>query len=542
MRYVLIMRLLFCLFLWFLPQLALAAAGGAGATSPAGEVQLLQAGPLQNGQVPLALEFTLKPGWHIYSDPPGDAGFAPRVNAPAPVVLSKLAFPPAQTLVEDGLKSNVLTGHVRLPFTATHVSDDNLQLKASWLACASQCVPGQAILTLNIDAGKPQAGTAAGPKLWPLWLLAVVGGVVLNLMPCVFPILAMKAVAFAKLGGAEHQHIRREALAYTAGVVLSMLVLGGVLLVMRAAGKAALWGFQFHMPFFVAVMAWVLLAVGLSFAGLLRVEVPVFVQRLPAQNSFLTGLLAVLVAAPCTAPFMGVAIAAALVMPVVPALTLFLALGFGMALPILALGFVPHLAAALPRPGRWMVWMQRALSLPMFASFLWLGWVLFRQSGAIGVAVLLLGALFLLVVGLVRRPIWGLAVLALLPFVHQAPARAPLLLPGAQPYSPQLLATLRAQHHPVFIDLTAAWCITCQINERTTLTSSEVESVFKVEGVAVLVGDWTDRSPEITSLLRRYHHAGVPLYLYYPPDGPVQVLPQILTPQRVEDALEGKES
>lgn len=525
------MRLLLSLFLLCVPCLALAA-GSAPAVRPGTQVVVRQTGPMQNGQVALALSFTLQPGWHIYWKDPGDAGYPPSVSAAAPVVLSPLSFPPPQVLVQDGLKSNILTGQVTLPFTATDVTGGTLPITTRWLACATQCVPEQAVLTLKLD--QPSGSTGL-----PLWLLAVLGGLILNLMPCVFPVLAMKAASFARLGGAAHGHIRREALGYSAGVILSMAMLGGLLLVLRAAGRAVFWGFQFHTPLFVAGMAWILLAVGLSFAGLFQLQSPAIIGRLPARHSFLAGLLAVLVAAPCTAPFMGTAIAAALTMPALPALGLFLALGFGMALPILLLGFVPHLAASLPRPGRWMIWLQRLLAIPLLASFVWLGWVLFRQSGLFGVVILLLGAL-VLVVALARRPRWALLVVLLLPFLHLAPSRASLSLPGARPYTSQTLLALRAHNQPVFIDLTAAWCITCQVNEHTTLTSSAVQALFKAQGITLLVGDWTERDPAITALLRQYHHAGVPLYLYYPSIGPARILPQLLTPTIVKDTISGK--
>lgn len=399
------------------------------------------------------------------------------------------------------------------------------------------------ILEITDPSGRMQAlaiATSPAPPAAhaPWWLLALAGGLILNLMPCVFPILAMKAAAFARMGGAAHAHIRREALGYTLGVLGSMAVLGGVLLGLRAAGVAAFWGFQFQSPIFVALAAWVILAAGLSMAGLFHLSMPGFIGRLPAQHSVLTGLLAVLVATPCTAPFMGAAIAAALAMPALPAMGLFLALGLGLALPILILAFIPALAAALPRPGRWMAWVQKLLSLPMFATCLWLGWVLFRQSGPLGLALLGLGGL-LLGFSLARKPVFALLALVLLPFLPSAPAGASLTLPGAQPYSAALLAQLRAQHRPVFIDLTAAWCITCQVNERTTLEAAPVRDLFKDEHVALLVGDWTNRDPAITALLTASHRAGVPLYLYYPPGGAAAILPQILTPGIVKAALQG---
>jgi thiol:disulfide interchange protein DsbD len=288
---------------------------------------------------------------------------------------------------------------------------------------------------------------------------------------------------------------------------------------------------------FVALAGWIILAAGLNLAGLFHLSAPGFIRHIPAQHSFLTGLLAVLVATPCTAPFMGTAIAAALALPALPALGIFAALGLGMALPILILAFIPQLAARLPRPGAWMLWLQRALALPMFATFAWLAWVLFRQSGGAGLALLLLGAA-LLAVALRLKPAAALAVLALLPFLHTAPAAPALTLPNAQPYTAERLAALRAANQPVFVDLTAAWCVTCLVNETTTLSAPEVQRVFAAHHAALLVGDWTDRNPAITALLTANHRAGVPLYLYYAPGAPAQVLPQLLTPGLVITTLD----
>lgn len=522
------MRLILLLVLLLVPRFGWAASAPS-VTTQSGTVSLSAPSPTpKNGQLDLALDFSLRPGWHIYWKNPGDVGYPPTVQATAPVTLSPLSFPAPQFMVQDGLKNYILTGHVHLPFTAHNVQGKALKISADWLACSTQCVPEHADFTLAVSA--PPAPHR------PWWLLALLGGLVLNLMPCVFPILAMKAMSFARLSGAAHGHIRREALGYSAGILVSMAVLGGLLLGLRAAGMAVLWGFQFHSPVFVALMAWILLAAGLSMVGVFHLSMPGFVGRIPAQHSFSTGLLAVLVAAPCTAPFMGAALAAALTMPALPAMGLFLALGFGMALPILVLGFVPHLAASLPRPGAWMIWMQRILSIPLFLSVLWLGWVLFHQTGLHGAGLMLLGVLVLLV-ALPRRPLWGLLVVLLLPFLHMVTTTPKLSLPNAQAYNAATLTALQAQGRPVFIDLTAAWCITCQLNERTTLSTESVVSMFKAKHVAVLVGDWTDRDPAISALLARYHHAGVPLYLYFPPHGDVQILPQLLTPGIIKAAL-----
>ena len=627
------MRFLLLFALLLFPRLALAAAS-APFTSPQDEVRLISAAnQTQNGIVKLALEFTLKPGWHIYWRDPGDAGLPPQVRAASPAALGPLNFPPPAFFSQGGIGSYVLSGHVVLPFTASHISGNNVAVQARWLVCSDICIPEHASFTLALnggasaeaglfpvspsvvpspyaahlardgtlsldgptavqvkaarffpdsatvllnDAPQPLAFTPDGLQLKlplagaapaklsgvleltdpsgqmqalelnatpaapvahaPWWLLALAGGLLLNLMPCVFPVLAMKAVAFARLGGAGHGHIRREALGYTAGVLVSMAALGGVLLGLRAAGIGAFWGFQFQSPVFVALAAWAILAAGLSLAGLFHLAIPGFIGRLPAQHSFLTGLLAVLLATPCTAPFMGAAIAAALALPALSAILLFLALGLGLALPILVLAAAPQLAAALPRPGRWMAVAQKLLAIPMFATFAWLAWVLFRQAGPQGLALLAVGALAL-GLALPRRPVFAVLVLVLLPLLHAAPAGAALSLPGARPYTAATLADLRAAGRPVFIDLTAAWCITCQVNERGALAATAVRALFKTRSVAVLVGDWTNRNPAITALLAINHRAGVPLYLYYPPGGAVRILPQILTPGIVKHAL-----
>lgn len=397
----------------------------------------------------------------------------------------------------------------------------------------------------------PVPSTGAAMPLWQAALLAALGGLLLNLMPCVFPILAMKAVALARLSGAARGEVRGHAVAYTAGVVLSFLTMGGVLVALRTAGDAVGWGFQFTQPAFVAAMAWLMLAVGLNLSGVFAVGGAIGAgESLTGKGghagSFFTGALAVLVATPCTAPFMAAAIGAALVMGAAGALTIFAALGLGMALPYALLGVAPGLARLLPRPGAWMERLKQGLAFPMYAAAGWLVWVLAEQAGPQAVLAVMAGGVL---VGFGAWA-WGIAqqaearlgriagaaaivaALALLPLVHGA---APAVTrsadsAGGEAWSAARVAALRAEGRPVFVNLTAAWCITCKVNERVALATDGVRRAFAERNVAYLTGDWTRGDPEISALLRAHARDGVPLYLFYPAGGTVPlVLPQILT-------------
>lgn len=433
----------------------------------------------------------------------------------------------------------VNTAPQKLSFTG-----DGLRLKLKLLQ--PQHSPLSGVLELTDRAGNMQALdlTAApgpNPAQPPYLLLALLGGLILNLMPCVFPILAMKALALTRLGGAAAQKIRHEALGYSAGVLVSMLVLGGAILGLRALGASVGWGFQFQSPVFVALIAWVIFAATLNLAGLFELSAPAALGRIPAQHSFLTGVLAVAVATPCTAPFMGGAMAAALVAPAPYALGIFGALGLGLALPFLLLALVPRLAGFMPRPGAWMPWLQRALAVPMAATFLWLAWVLSHQAGPRGLTVLAGGTAILLLSLTMRRlrPL-ALICLLLLPLLRNDDSAPTLSLPNSEPYSAAQLAELRAAHQPVFVDLTAAWCVTCLVNEATTLSTPATQAAFAAHHVQLLVGDWTNRNPEISALLAANNRDGVPLYLFYPANGGApKILPQVLDAAIVRDAISG---
>ena len=414
---------------------------------------------------------------------------------------------------------------------------------------------------LAYEVSAPVSAVAApAMPLWQAALLALLGGLILNLMPCVFPVLAMKAMALARLSGEARGKVRSHALSYTAGVLASFALLGGLMLGLRAGGAVAGWGFQFTAPGFVAAMAWLMLAVGLNLSGVYGFGGAVGVGSGAAARgghlgSFATGGLAVLVATPCTAPFMAAALGAALAMDAASAMAVFLALGLGLAAPYGLLAVAPGLAALMPRPGPWMERLRQFLAFPMYAAAVWLVWVLAQQAGPDAVLAVLAGGVMLAfgawALGQAQRAggsrlalaaaVLGLAgALALLPRIAAAPAEAAAPGPGAEAWSEARVAELRAQGRIVFVNATAAWCITCQVNERVALRGDAVQSAFAARGVSYLKADWTGGDPAIAALLRAHGRDGVPLYLVYPAGGGApEVLPQILTEGIVLRAIGG---
>jgi thiol:disulfide interchange protein/DsbC/DsbD-like thiol-disulfide interchange protein len=418
-----------------------------------------------------------------------------------------------------------------------------------------------ALPSLTRDAAP---ATAAVPVslAWAL-VLAVLGGALLNLMPCVFPILSLKVLGFA-----QQAHDRRALLAsgvaYTVGVVLSFVLLAALLLALRAGGEQLGWGFQLQSPVVVALLAALFTLIGLNLAGVFE-----FGSVLPsawvsarAQNpvvdSLLTGVLAVAVASPCTAPFMGASLGAAMTLPPVQALLVFAALGLGMALPYLLASAWPRVAALLPRPGVWMAHFKTLMAFPMLATVVWLVWVLGQQAGIDGAAALLLLLVALSFVAWAlgspalgpsaRRGFGTLAVLLMAAALFWA---APALRQEAtasttvsstedwQPWSPERVAQARAEGRPVFVDFTAAWCVTCQFNKRATLSERSVKAAFSAKQVLLLRADWTKRDATIGAELARLGRSGVPVYaLYSPAGGEPKLLGEILSPDEVRDALQ----
>jgi thiol:disulfide interchange protein DsbD len=456
------------------------------------------------------------------------------------------ASPPPASL--DGLL--VADGH---PFEV-HATPGPLPAAAAGLGPATPTktgfAGGEGVIALAMAAGA-----------------AFLGGIVLNLMPCVFPILSMKALALAS-HASETRRARLHGLAFLSGVLLTFVALAAVLIAAKTAGGAVGWGFQLQSPGVVAALALVMLLIGLNLSGLF--EAGLMLQNAASgahsqglMGSVLTGALAVVVAAPCTAPFMAGAIAYALTRPEAEALIVFAALGLGFAAPFTLVALAPRLLGLLPRPGAWMEALKKALAFPMYGAAAWLLYVLTLQAGTTAMAALLAAAVILALAAWLygaaqraqlggKRPfaVYGLSALALAAAIAcavggveagAAPATAAATsasLPE-QPYSPDRLAALRAEGRPVFVDFTAAWCITCQVNERTSLTTSEVLSAFKRTNAVYLKADWTRRDASIAEALAEHGRAGVPLYLVYGKDGgEAQVLPQILTSGAVVAALD----
>jgi DsbC/DsbD-like thiol-disulfide interchange protein/cytochrome c biogenesis protein CcdA len=403
--------------------------------------------------------------------------------------------------------------------------------------------------------------SVGAPSLWQALIFALLGGLVLNLMPCVFPVLSMKALALAGGHAGAAVARRRDALGYALGVIASFAAIAAVILAMRGAGAELGWGFQFQSPVFVALLGYVMLAVGLNLSGVFNVSVGamsgVGAHRDGGTGAFLTGLLAVVVATPCTAPFMGAALGVALVADAPVMLAILLALALGFAAPFVLVALSPAIAGRMPKPGPWMVRLKQLLAFPMYATAAWLLWVLSQQVDPTGFAWVLGGvvcvgfAAWLIGSGAGAPGKWprvaGLAVLAAaIALAAQVDGAAPRTAsPQAaapegsigEPFTPERLAALRQEGRTVMVNMTAAWCITCLFNERGALASLSVRAAFASDSVAYLKGDWTNRDATISRYLREFGRSGVPLYVVYRPGAAPEVLPQILTEGIVLSAI-----
>jgi len=403
----------------------------------------------------------------------------------------------------------------------------------------------------------PAALANVPTSFWFALLGAFLGGMILNLMPCVFPVLAIKVIGFAGHGD-DLRAQRRGGLAYSAGVVLSFFALGALMLALRGAGEQLGWGFQLQSPAVVAALAALFTVLGLNLAGLFEFGqfVPGRIATLQSSNkttnAFLSGILAVVIASPCTAPFMGASLGLALGLPAGQALLIFTTLGLGMALPFLALSWWPALARKMPRPGPWMLTFRHAMAFPMFATVVWLVWVLGQQSGINGAAALLALLVALALVlwsltlqGRTRRVIavLSIAILALLGGAIGSNVVRPLATAASasserwQAWAPGKPEQLVAAGTPVFVDFTAAWCVTCQYNEQTTLSDADVLADFAAKKVTLLRADWTRRDPAITAALARLGRNGVPVYVLLAPGRAPVIFFEILSASALRQAI-----
>ena len=430
-------------------------------------------------------------------------------------------------------------------------------------------------LTADVDpALVGAAATAASPPpavrialpvegadltLWAALLFAFAGGLILNLMPCVLPVLFIKALGFAQLAQASRAQVREQGLLFLAGVLVTFMALAGMVIALGALGTSVGWGFQLQSPPLVIALAVVMTLIGLNLLGAFEIGTSAagvghgLASRSGRLGAFMTGALAVVVATPCTAPFMGAAIGYAVTQPPVLGLSVFLALALGFALPVVALSFAPGLLRLLPRPGRWMLILKQAFAFPMFATAIWLIWVASVQAGPGGVLAALVAVLaagfVVWLVGVTRESGRGRLVSAAAAvlvacgagwFVVQSavPEATQARAGDVQAWTPERVAALQAEGRPVFVNFTAAWCITCLANERVALSRQEVKDTFAELKVVYLKADWTNRNSQIAFALAEQGRAGVPLYLFYPGGKGAQpeVLPQLLTPDMVVSA------
>lgn len=399
---------------------------------------------------------------------------------------------------------------------------------------------------VNIDIENPSMMS----NLWLLLLFAIMGGFILNAMPCVFPVLSIKIIHLLKVSKQQRKHLLPFGLSYTLGVLVSFALIGGTLIVLRTTGAQIGWGYQMQSPLFIACLVYLLYLVGLNLSGYFDILFTVDIGNQAASRedwvgNFFSGALVTLVATPCTAPFMATALGSALTQPNAIAMLIFMAVGFGLALPFLLITMIPNAFEYLPKPGPWMVRLKEFLAFPIFISVIWLVWVFMQQMNIDATAILLLSLVLITFCLWVYRQtsVSGFKKIILIS-VLSALCLSPLLLFTDNHYqtttidhsrfSQDRLNQLRAQNKPVFVYVTAAWCITCKVNEKVALNSRRVQEGFKAHEVTLLKADWTNRDAVITQYLNHFHRSGVPLYVLYP--GPGQkpiVLPELLTPEIV---------
>ena len=544
-----------------------------GARDALPEDQAFRFEAIANSPAEILVRLTPAPGYYLYRD---KTSF--RVPGADGVSLGVPRWPVGKSHHDEHFGDVTVyfdVAEIALPLVRHNTAAQTVSLQANFQGCLSDgiCYPP---MTRLLQVALPAATTGAvvgsgasaaeGPAressegfLLAL-LLAFIGGLILNLMPCVLPVLSFKALGLAQ-ASRSHAHARAHALWYTAGVLASFAIVGALVLGLRGAGQAFGWGFQLQQPWLVGTLALLMFAIGLSLSGVFQFGSSLagvgqsLTEKSGAAGDFFTGVLAVVVASPCTAPFMAGALGYAFTAPLLPAMVVFLTLGLGLALPFLMIGFVPALAARLPRPGAWMETLRQWLAYPMYLTAIWLVWVFGKQRGIDAMALLMIGGVLLaLTLWWYERQRLGdhqakkmlayilLAIsLGALVLATRGPAQSSLAQTpmGSVPFSTQALARLRAAGTPVFVDMTADWCITCKVNEKAVLQTEAFAQLLKRTGTVYMVGDWTNQNPEISAVLDEFKAPGVPLYIVYPAHGVVaRRLPQLLSQGLMRDALE----
>lgn len=522
----------------------------------------------------LLLEWVIAPGYYLYQD----QFKVNQIDSSGNSTPLQLDFEPGVEVYDDYFEKDMVVYYQGTVVTASGVANASLndkvvkrfRIESQGCADAGLCYPPRSqFLETDADSGRifeistpqtlgpgaaaPQGAPARSRPLYLIMVFALLGGIILNLMPCVFPVLSIKVLSLtsnALTTSSRHHH----GLAYTAGVISTFLAIAIVLIILRAGGEALGWGFQLQSPLFITFLVYLFFVMGLSFSGfyeagarLMNVGQSVTSGH-GLRQSYFTGVLASVVASPCTAPFMGAALGAALSQPTPVALVIFAGLGFGMALPFLVLSWAPGLAARLPRPGPWMETFKQVLAYPLYLTAIWLLWVLGRQAGSDAIVAVLTGLTLVTFAIWITKTFSPLRLGAGLMAVIGAIALTANLVqpdddkPLWEPYTQKRLEQLLDEDRPVFVNLTADWCITCLANEKVALNSTAFADTLQHEGIVYLKGDWTHYNAEITALLNTNGRNGVPLYLFYArgTDIPV-ILPQILTPNLVIEALTGQQ-
>lgn len=529
----------------------------------------------------LYLHFQLPSGTHIYGEDPGPLGLPTTVEWDLPPGCSAgpLEWPEPKLFQTQGLSSYGYEESFYLKAKLYLDVQDlekplSIGVESTWILCGEDCVPGEAYLRLDLSPttvahilikqanAQPLLAKTRKPQkpLASILALAFLGGILLNAMPCVFPVLGLKVLSFAKGQESSSLTVKLQALSFAAGILVSFWALSSILIALRASGEALGWGFQLQSPFFVFLLIVLFFIMGLNFLnvfpfGASWMGIGGHLGQTGGYGaSFLSGVLTCMVAAPCSGPFIGTALGVALTQAGLTSFLIFSALGVGLALPYVLLSFWPPLLRLLPKPGPWMETLKESMAFPLFGTVLWLLWVLGQQKG---LACVMISLWILLFTGLgawwygkngcqspkrlIHLGIFllflGVAIFAGYKTVQETPINAAI---SWLPYSEAKLEALLAEGRPVFIDFTASWCLTCQLNKRSVLDNTNVQSAFKAKHVVLLRADWTHKDPSIAQKLESFGRSGVPFNVLYTqnPEKPLWLFPTLLTQEEIFKALE----